>query len=145
MSTQNIETRENYYWFTQISTRWSDNDVYGHVNNVVYYSYFDTAVNEFLIHEGGLNIRESDVIAYVVNSTCNYHSAVSYPEKIDVGIRVEHSGNSSVRYGISVFRAGENIPSASGSFVHVFVNRLTGKPVPIPQNTRDTFRQITGS
>lgn len=135
-------TRDNYFVFNPITTRWMDNDVYGHVNNVTYYSYFDTAANTYLIEEGGLNIESSPVIAYVVNSSCNYSSGIAYPDKIEAGLRVDRLGNSSVQYGIAIFKKGEEQASAYGHFVHVFVERETGKPVPIPEKMRHALEKI---
>ena len=104
-----------------ISTRWMDNDVYGHVNNVQYYSYFDTAVNQFLIERGVLDIHKGEIVGFVVDSGCSYYSSLSFPDVVHVGIRVAKLGNSSVRYEIGVYRNDEPLPCASGNFVHVFV------------------------
>jgi len=129
-------TRDEYRVFYPITTRWSDNDIYGHVNNVTYYSYFDTAANRFLIEEGGLDITEGSVVGYVVNSGCNYHAPVTYPESVAAGLRVDRLGNSSVQYGIAIFREGEERAAADGHFVHVFVDRTANTPVPIPEPLR---------
>jgi len=142
MSEKKIETRENYFAFKPITTRWMDNDVYGHVNNVTYYSYFDTAANAYLIEEGGLNIENSPIIGYVVNSGCNYSSGIAYPDKIEAGLRVDRLGNSSVQYGIAIFKEGEEQASANGHFVHVFVDRETDKPVSIPEKMRSALEKI---
>jgi len=139
----NPELRENYKVYTPISTRWSDNDIYGHINNVTYYSYFDTAANQYLISEGGLDIEYSPVIGYVVNSGCNYHSAIAYPDKIEVGLRVDRIGTSSVQYGLAIFKAGENVAAANGHFVHVFVDRQTQKSVAIPETLRTALVTIS--
>ena len=139
----NPELRENYKVYTPISTRWSDNDTYGHINNVTYYSYFDTAANQYLISEGGLDIENSPVIGYVVNSGCNYHSAIAYPDKIEVGLRVDRIGTSSVQYGLAIFKAGENVAAANGHFVHVFVDRQTQKSVAIPETLRTALEAIS--
>ncbi|OUS24217.1 thioesterase [Gammaproteobacteria bacterium 45_16_T64] len=143
MSDKKIEHRENYNIFKPITTRWMDNDVYGHVNNVTYYSYFDTAANSYLIEEGGLDIQNSPVIGYVVNSGCDYHSGIAYPDRIEAGLRVDRLGNSSVQYGIAIFKEGEDLPSANGHFVHVFVDRESGKPVAIPDSMREALEKIT--
>ena len=135
-------TRDGYFVFKSITTRWMDNDVYGHVNNVTYYSYFDTAANTYLIEEGGLNIASSPIIAYVVSSACDYASGIAYPDKIEAGLRVDHLGNSSVQYGIAIFKKDAEQASAHGHFVHVFVERETGKPVPIPEKMRVALEKI---
>ena len=130
--TDNNLIRAGYFYFSPITTRWHDNDIYGHVNNVTYYSYFDTAANKYLIEEGGLNIQTADVVGFVVSSNCRYLAPISYPENIDVGFRVNRLGSSSVEYGLAIFKEGENQAAAHGSFTHVFVNRATNKSVPIP-------------
>ena len=115
--------RADYKVFYPISTRWSDNDTYGHINNVIYYSYFDSVANRYLIEEGGLDIADGAVVGYVVSSGCDYHAPASYPEAIEGGLRVDRLGNSSVQYGIAIFREGEDEALAHGHFVHVFVDR----------------------
>jgi len=130
------ERRSDYLHFLAIPTRWMDNDVYGHVNNVVYYSYFDTVINEYLIRAGGLDIHAGNVVGYAVESTCRFHRSFSFPDKIDAGLRVGHLGNSSVRYEIALFREGEEKAAATGHFVHVFVDRQTDKPTEIPASIR---------
>ena len=142
MTDKKIETRDNYYKFNSITTRWSDNDVYGHVNNVVYYSYFDTAANNYLINDGGLDIETSPVIGFVVNSGCNYNSSIAYPGNIESGLRVDRLGNSSVQYGVAIFKEGEDHAAADGHFVHVFVDRETNKPVAIPDKMRAALEAI---
>lgn len=134
--------KTDYKVFRPITTRWMDNDIYGHVNNVTYYSYFDTAVNQYLIEEGGLDIRHSSVIGYVVDSRCAYVKAIAYPDRIEAGLRVDRLGNSSVQYGIGIFREGEDTASAHGSFVHVFVDRESEKPTPIPESLREALQRI---
>jgi len=136
MSQEKTPGRQDFLLFQPVSTRWMDNDVYGHVNNVTYYSYFDTAVNQYLISDGGLDIRNSPVIGYVVSSSCQYFGPVAYPDALEVGLRVDRLGNSSVQYGIGLFRAGEEQIRALGQFVHVFVDRETEKSVPIPDRLR---------
>ena len=119
-----------------IQTRWSDNDVYGHVNNVTYYSYFDTAVNGWLIDHGGLDIHIGAVVGYVVETSCSYFSPVAFPDRLHVGIRVAKLGRSSVRYELAVYRNDDELPVAAGHFVHVYVDRATGRSAPIPDATR---------
>lgn len=142
MSDKKAECRADYFVFNPITTRWSDNDIYGHVNNVVYYSYFDTAANNYLINQGGLDIGHSPVIGLVVNSSCNYTSAIAYPDRIEAGLRVDRLGNSSVQYGIGIFKEGEDIAAAYGHFIHVFVDRASNKPVPIPETMRTALEAI---
>jgi len=124
--------REAYPYRLSIQTRWMDNDLYGHVNNVTYYSYFDTVANHYLIHRGGLDIAVGPVIGVVVESQCQYRKAIAYPEIIEAGLRVDRLGNTSVQYGIAIFRAGEDEAAADGRFVHVFVDRSSQRPSPIP-------------
>ena len=143
MSKSSVPSRENYKVFYPITTRWSDNDIYGHVNNVTYYSYFDTAANQYLIEEGGMDISDGGVVGYVVNSGCDYHSPITYPERIEAGLRVDKLGNSSVQYGIGIFREGEDNPAAHGHFVHVFVERAANRSVPIPELLRAALEKIT--
>ena len=131
--------------FLAIATRWMDNDVYGHVNNVVYYSYFDTAVNQFLIERGVLDIHNDDVVGFVVDSGCAYFSSVSFPDTIHAGIRVAKLGNSSVRYEIALYRNDDDLPCAAGHFVHVYVERSSNRPVPIPANVRNVLGTIHGT
>ena len=128
--------RSDFPHFLAIPTRWMDNDVYGHVNNVVYYSYFDTVINEYLIREGGLNIHDGSAVGYCVESQCRYLAPLAFPEIIDAGLRVAHLGNSSVRYEIALFRQGGDAPVALGSFVHVFVSRQENRPTAIPAGIR---------
>lgn len=142
MSEKKTEHRDNYKVFQEITTRWMDNDVYGHVNNVTYYSYFDTAANGYLLEQGCLDIQNSPVIGYVVNSGCNYNSGIAYPDRIETGLRVDRLGNSSVQYGIAIFKQGEELPAANGHFVHVFVDRESGKSVAIPQDLRTALEKI---
>ena len=134
--------RKDYKFFYPITTRWRDNDVYGHVNNVTYYSYFDTAVNLYLIEEAGLSIRNAPVVGYVVHSNCNYLSSLSYPDKIDIGLRVNKIGNKSVTYGVGIFKEGVDKVCAYGEFVHVFVNREDNKSVPIPPTIRAALERL---
>jgi acyl-CoA thioester hydrolase len=130
------ETRSAYVHFAPVQTRWMDNDVYGHVNNAVYYSYFDTVINAYLIAEGGLDIRRADVVGLAIETMCRFHASLAFPETIDAGLRVGHLGTSSVRYEIALFRQGRDDAAADGHFVHVFVDRATQRPVPIPAPLR---------
>lgn len=134
--------RDQYPWFTAITTRWSDNDVYGHVNNVVYYSYFDSVANRYLIDEGGLDIHGGETVGLVVNSGCDYFTPVAYPEPLQGGLRVDRLGSSSVQYGIGIFRKGSNEACANGTFTHVFVDRRSNRPMPIPGPMRKALTAI---
>jgi acyl-CoA thioester hydrolase len=142
MSKAEVPNRADYKVFYPITTRWSDNDIYGHVNNVVYYSYFDTAANRYLIEEGGMDISDGSIVGYVVNSACEYHAPITYPESVEAGVRVDRLGNSSVQYGIAIFKAGEQDAAAHGHFVHVFVERAENKAVPIPQPLRHALEKL---
>ena len=142
MSKENIETRDRYPHFLSIQTRWSDNDIYGHVNNVTYYSYFDTVVNCFLIDQGGLDIETDSVIGMAVETMCKFNKPLAFPEVLEAGLRVGKLGNSSVRYEIGIFQEGAAEAAAMGHFVHVFVDRATGKPAPIPDAIRSALEQI---
>lgn len=137
-----IPQRDDYHVFYPVTTRWADNDIYGHVNNVTYYAYFDTAANRYLIEQGGLDISDSTVVGYVVSSGCEYHAPVAYPDDLEAGLRVDRLGNSSVRYGIAIFRRGESEAVAHGYFVHVFVERETDRAVPIPAGLRAALERI---
>jgi acyl-CoA thioester hydrolase len=134
--------RADYLHFTTLATRWMDNDIYGHVNNAHYYSFFDTAVNQYLIGEGGLNIHTGEVIAYCVESQCRYLSPLAFPEPAEVGLRVGQLGNSSVRYELAIFKQGEDEAAAAGYFVHVFVDRETQRPVAIPHAIRTALERL---
>lgn len=124
--------RSAYRWFCGITTRWMDNDAYRHVNNVVYYSFFDTAVNRYLIEQGALDIERSPVIGLVVETTCRYFSPVAFPDRLEAGVRVARLGTSSVRYEVAIFREGDELASAQGHFVHVYVERDGNRPVAMP-------------
>ena len=124
--------RERYAQFREISTRWMDNDAYGHVNNVVYYSFFDTAVNAWLIEQGALDVEHGAVIGLVVETSCNYFEPLSFPQVVQAGLRVAHVGSSSVRYEVGLFGPGQPLTAAAGHFVHVYVDRVTRRPVPLP-------------
>jgi acyl-CoA thioester hydrolase len=125
-------TRADFPHFLSIATRWSDNDVYGHVNNVVYYSYFDTVVNEYLIRHGALDPEAGPVIGLVVETQCSYFASLAFPERIEAGLRVTKLGTTSVRYEVAIFSANADSPAAQGHFVHVYVDRATRRPVPLP-------------
>lgn len=128
--------RSAFKAFRDITTRWMDNDVYGHVNNVIYYSFFDTAVNQYLIEAGALDIAASPVIGLVVETQCRYSRPISFPDRVAAGIRVGRLGTSSVRYEIGLFRNDEDLASAEGHFIHVYVDRATTRPVPLPDVLR---------
>lgn len=134
--------RGEYPHFLAIPTRWMDNDVYLHVNNVVYYSYFDTVINRYLIEAGGLDIANSPVIGIAVETMCRFRQSFAFPEVVDAGLRIGHLGNSSVRYEIGLFGAGEDEARAEGHFVHVFVDRATNKPVAIPPRMRAALARL---
>nr|BBD50104.1 putative 4-hydroxybenzoyl-CoA thioesterase [Haliea sp. ETY-M] len=126
----------DYGWTCPITTRWADNDVYHHVNNVVYYSYFDTVANSYLMERGGLDFRDGSVVGFVVNSNCDYHAPIAFPQRLTGALRVDRLGNSSVTYGIGIFVEGDEAASANGTFTHVFVDRAAGRPVRIPDALR---------
>ncbi|MEP0175932.1 MAG: thioesterase family protein [Paraglaciecola sp.] len=126
----------DYQHFINIDTRWMDNDVYGHVNNVVYYSYFDTAINHYLIEQGNLDIHQGPTIGLMISSQCAFHSSVAFPDKLIAGFGVNKIGNSSVEYNIAIFKKEQTTASASGTMTHVFVDRATNKPVPISGELR---------
>ena len=132
------EPRSAYHLFRRIDTRWADNDAYGHVNNVVYYAWFDTAVNAYLIEQGALDIHDGATIGLVVETHCNYFSPVVFPQPVEVGIRIASLGGSSVRYELGVFTADANgkfeVCAAKGHFIHVYVDQQTRRPVPLAFN-----------
>lgn len=134
--------RSDWAHFVTMATRWADNDVYGHVNNVAYYAFFDTAVNQFLIERGVLDIYHGAVVGFVVDSGCSYFSPVAFPDIVHVGIRVAKLGNSSVRYEIGVYRNDDALPCAAGHFIHVYVERSSNRSVPIPVAVRDVLTTI---
>lgn len=133
MERPQAQERAAYAHFSTITTRWMDNDIYGHVNNVTYYSYFDTAVNRYLIEAGVLDIHQGEVIGLVIETHCNYFASLEFPKNVDAGIRVAHIGKSSVRYEIGLFDEGEPMSAAVGHFVHVYVDRATRRPVQLPE------------
>jgi acyl-CoA thioester hydrolase len=125
------QPRSAYRLFRPIATRWGDNDLYGHINNVVYFSYFDTAVNSYLIEAGALNIHAGAAIGLVVQTHCDYFAALAFPQTLEAGLRVSQRGTSSVRYEIGLFAQGEELSAAAGHFVHVYVDRATRRPAPL--------------
>jgi acyl-CoA thioester hydrolase len=137
--------RNDYAYFTRIQTRWMDNDIYGHVNNVVYYSYFDTIVNKYTVEVGGLDIHNGEVIGLVVESMCRYHQPASFPEELEAGLRVARLGNSSVRYEIGLFRPTCAEPVVTGHFIHVFVDRQTRRPTAITASMRAGMEKLLRS
>ena len=134
--------RTYYKHFLTIPTRWMDNDIYGHVNNVVYYSWFDTVINEYLIRVGGLDIHNAPVVGFAVDSGCTYKKSFAFPEPVHAGLCVSKLGNSSVRYEVGLFGEGDDEPRATGFFVHVFVDRAAGKSVGIPVAIRAALRTL---
>lgn len=136
------KTRNDFRHFHPITTRWMDNDAYGHVNNVVYYSWFDTVVNQFLIVNGALDIEHGQVIGLVIETQCNYFAPVAFPDRITAGVCVTKLGNSSVRYEVGIFREDEKNASAQGHFIHVYVDRITRKPNSIPEKMRSLLQSI---
>lgn len=136
MERQPPRARSVYAHFLPLTTRWADNDAYGHMNNVVYFALFDTVVNEYLVNNRLLNIEESPVVGLVIENGCRFFSSLAFPDRVEAGMRVARLGNSSVRYEIGLFRAGEDMPAAEGHFVHVYVDRATRKSVPVPEATR---------
>lgn len=142
MSREAPLTRAAFPHFLEITTRWMDNDVYGHVNNVVYYSFFDTVVNRYLIDTGAFDFRDGNVIGLVVETRCSYSKPVAYPDRITAALSVEHLGNSNVRYRLAVFANDDDGAAAQGHFVHVYVDRATNKPVPLPDALRKALERI---
>ena len=137
-----LGTLADYRQHVAITTRWSDNDAYGHINNVTYYSFFDTAVNTWLIRRGVLDIQNSSVIGLVVETGCRYFRPLAYPVDVTAGIRVARIGTSSVRYEIGIFGGEETTAAAEGHFIHVYVSRETGRPVPLPAELRAALETI---
>lgn len=137
-----IKQRQDYAFFLPIQTRWADNDMFGHVNNVTYYSYFDTAANALLIQHAGFDPKQSSMIGLVVNSNCQFNQELSYPEVIEVGVSIERIGRSSLTYDLAIFKQGQTEAAAQGNFVHVFVERETRKSTSIPLEMRDALAQF---
>lgn len=136
------ELRSDYRHFRTMPTRWKDNDQFGHVNNVNYYSFFDTLLNRYLMDEGGFRPMQDAVIGIAVETYCRFHKSFAYPEDIEGGLRIGHLGRSSVRYEIGLFAEGEDTARADGHFVHVFVERATNKPVTLPDDLRSALERI---
>ncbi|NBQ86916.1 MAG: acyl-CoA thioesterase [Betaproteobacteria bacterium] len=136
------QARDHYRAFRSITTRWMDNDAYGHVNNVVYYSWFDTAVNAHLIEQGVLDIHNGQTIGLVIETQCNYFAPLAFPQSIEAGIRVARIGSSSVRYEVGLFAQGEPLAAAQGHFVHVYVDRTTRRPVALPESLKTVLEGI---
>jgi len=142
MSRPTPDPRAAYRHFRAISTRWMDNDQYGHVNNVVYYSYFDTVVNQYLIEQGVLDIERSGMIGLVVETQCNYFSPLTFPDTVQAGLRVANLGSSSVRYEVGLFRNDDPLASAQGHFVHVYVDRSSRRPTILPDAFRTALQSL---
>jgi acyl-CoA thioester hydrolase len=136
------EGRAGYKAFRTITTRWMDNDAYGHVNNVVYYSWFDTAVNAHLIEQGALDIHAGETIGLVIETQCNYFAPVEFPQTVEAGLRVARIGSSSVRYEVGLFLQGEPLTAAKGHFIHVYVDRATRRPTSLPERLRRVLESL---
>ncbi|WP_114974141.1 acyl-CoA thioesterase [Rhodoferax ferrireducens] len=136
------EPRSAYKVFRSITTRWMDNDAYGHVNNVVYYSWFDTAVNAHLIEHGALDIHQGETIGLVIETQCNYFSPLAFPQTVEAGIRVARLGSSSVRYEVGLFAQGALLTAAKGHFIHVYVDKHSRRPVPLPLNLKTVLETL---
>jgi len=134
--------RDRFPVFVPLTTRWMDNDIYGHLNNVVYYSLFDTAVNGYLIGQGVLDIHTGPVIGLVVETGCRYFASVAFPDRLEAGIAVAHIGGSSVRYEVGIFREGEERAAAAGHFIHVYVDRQSRRPTPVPDGMRKVLERL---
>jgi acyl-CoA thioester hydrolase len=135
--------RADYKHFLPLQTRWADNDIYSHVNNVAYYGFFDTIVNEYLICAGALDIHDGEMIGLVVETHCNYFAPAAFPDALEGALRVAHIGNSSVRYELGIFKKGEDAALAEGHFVHVYVDRASRKPAPLPEALRKALLSLT--
>jgi acyl-CoA thioester hydrolase len=135
-------TRDDYRVFRSMPTRWADNDIYGHVNNVVYYEWFDTAVNGWLIDKGALDVAASEIVGLVVETGCRYFESIRFPDPVEIGLVVSKLGRSSVTYSIGVFREGGGMAIAQGHFTHVHVDRKSQRPVPIPDAARALMLSI---
>ncbi|CAN5288674.1 thioesterase family protein [soil metagenome] len=133
---QKPDKRDTYAYFQMMTTRWMDNDSYRHMNNTTYYSFFDTIVNQYLIENGALDIEKSPVIGLVAETMCRYFNSIGFPSKINVGLRVGHLGNSSIRYEIALFKDDEDIASAQGHFIHVYVDHESVRPMPLPDKLK---------
>lgn len=142
MSRPTAPGRDQYRHFRRLDTRWMDNDVYGHVNNVTYYSYFDTGVNAYLIERGVLDIHAGTTIGLVVETGCRYFASVAFPDTLEVAIRVAHLGNSSVRYEVAIFKQGDAAAAAAGHFTHVYVDRDSRRPAALPADLRAALEAL---
>ena len=142
MESAKLIHRSDYSYFHLITTRWADNDIYGHINNVVYYSYFDTVANQYLIEFADFNPINASIIGVVVHSNCTYIKAIADPNKIEAGLTIKKLGKTSVTYGIGIFKKGEKAAYAYGEFVHVFVNRKDNQPTSIPKKINEAFQKI---
>lgn len=142
MNREPLRPRDAYAYFRPIPTRWADNDVYGHINNVVYYSWFDTAVNAYLIEAGALDIHAGEVIGLVVETGCRYARPIAFPQAVEAGVRVARLGTSSVRYEIGLFADGDPGPAAEGFFVHVYVDRATRRPTVLPSELGQALERL---
>jgi acyl-CoA thioester hydrolase len=140
-----IPGRGDFHYFMAIPTRWMDNDIYGHVNNVTYYSYFDTAVNHHLITAGGLDIHEGSAFGVVAETSCRFLKQLQFPDVVNAGVRITRLGRSSVRYEIGLFRGDDEEPAALGTFVHVWVDRARRRPVPIPGKIRAALAPLAAN
>lgn len=140
--TLKTQARTDYAHFLALPTRWMDNDIYGHVNNVTYYSYFDTVVNRYLIDAGVLDIHRDTVVGFVVETQCQYFAPIAFPDTVHAGLRVAHIGQRSVRYEVGLFRNEDPTPAAAGHFVHVYVDRLTQQSVALPDATRQALAPL---
>jgi acyl-CoA thioester hydrolase len=135
-------SRTDFVAFEDVQSRWMDNDAYGHINNAVYYSFFDTAVNRYLIERNVLDVLKSEIIGLVIETQCKYFSPIVFPDLIHVGMKVTHLGTSSVKYEVAIFKNDDDIASALGHFVHVYVDRKSNKSTPIPQNVRTVLQGL---
>ena len=142
MSEKKIILRDDYQKFYPLSTRWMDNDMFGHINNVVYYSFFDTAVTHFLIETGILRLKNNPIVFYVVHTSCNFITSLSYPEEIEAGIMLKKIGKTSITYGVSVFKKGTISAAAYGEFIHVLVDRNSNKATLIPEDIRHKIKSL---
>ncbi len=138
-------TRADFPVLSPLPTRWGDNDQYGHANNVVYYAWFDTVVNRWLIDAAGVDVRKLDAIGVVAETSCQYISQVGFPDQLEIGLRIDRLGARSITYGLAVFKEGDDKPSATGRFVHVYVDADSRRPVPVPEPVRSAAESITSS
>jgi acyl-CoA thioester hydrolase len=136
------EGRAGYHAFRTIGTRWMDNDAYGHVNNVVYYSWFDTVVNAYLMERGVLDIEKGQTIGLVIETQCNYFAPLAFPQTVEAGLRVARIGTSSVRYEVGLFASGEPLTAAKGHFIHVYVDRASRRPAPLPAALQKVLQEL---